>query len=87
MKLTKKQGIRTALWCAVSVILIIALTIGNIFAASFDQILSDFFGRTGGGVSGEGNKAYVSDYESKDEALSVFEQLNREIVSEGTVLM
>ena len=87
MKLTKKQGIKTCLWCAVSAILLVALTIGNVFAASFDPILSDFFGRLGGNVSGAGDKTYVSDYQNKEEALSAYEALNKEIVSEGTVLL
>lgn len=87
LKLTKRQWICTALWCAISLILIIALIIGNVFAASFDQILSDFFGRTGGGVSGSGDKAYVSDYKTKDEALAAYEDLNKQIVAEGSVLM
>ena len=89
MKLTlnKKQIILTSVWAAVSAILIALLIWGNVFAASFDQILSDFFGRTGERASGLGDLTYVSDYKTKDEALEAFSDLNKEIISEGTVLM
>lgn len=87
LKLNKRQLINTVIWCVVSVIIIIGLIIGNVFAASFDQILSDFFGRTGSSVSGQGSKAFVSDYKDKESALAAFEELNKQIVAEGTVLM
>lgn len=87
LKLNKRQLIYTIVWAAVSLVIAIALIIGNVFAVRFDQILSDFFGRTGEGVSGGGDNAYVSDYKNKDAALDAFTELNRETVREGAVLM
>ncbi len=87
LHLSKKQIIVTAIWSAVSAILIAVLIWGNVFAASFDQILSDFFGRTGEGISGAGNLTYQSDYKTKDDALNAFSDLNKEIIKEGTVLL
>lgn len=87
LNLSKRQKIITIIWGAVSALLIALLIWGNVFAASFDQILSSYFGRTGEGSSGLGEKTYVSDYKTKDDALAAFSDLNKEIIKEGTVLM
>lgn len=87
LNLNKKQLIFTSVWAAVSVVLIALLIWGNVFAASFDLILSDFFGRTGEHTTGLGDLTFVSDYATKDDALKAYTDLNKEIISEGTVLM
>ncbi|MBO4989044.1 MAG: glycoside hydrolase family 3 protein [Clostridia bacterium] len=83
----KKQKISLAIRSAVGVALLGALAVGNGFAFSFDQILADYFGRIGEGTSGSGVGHYVSDYATKEECLAAFENLNKQVVAEGSVLL
>lgn len=87
MKVKKSQKISLAVRGIVSAAIVGAVAFGNVFAISFDQILSDFYGRVGESTSGQGSMQYRSDYKTEEECLAAFESLNKQIVAEGSVLL
>ncbi len=83
----KKQKLVLGLWAGVSAVIIGALTAGNIYAASWNQILGEHFGFVGESTSGTGEKKFVSEYSSKEEVVAAIAEYNKQATGEGTVLI
>ncbi len=83
----KKQKIVLGIWAGVSAVLIGVLAAGNAYAASWDQILGEYFGIVGEKTSGTGNKKFVSEYSSQEEVVEAIRANNRETTGEGAVLI
>lgn len=88
MKPKKKHIYKLRIWVVISIVILGLLISLFTFALSYDPFLKGYLGTVGGHYVDIGDvMKYQADYESKEETLTAFKELNAQITEEGTVLI